>query len=383
MATERHIIPINPDKSFSGFPDYVPKNLKDGLGLHQFSQLLLDDLFNQTMDKLVTERLEPVLGKRNRYQMSTTGATIHLNTDANCEVYRYGKHECNVVTGEDKIVYLKKGKHKFEFVSIDNEKAKYSMVFTVEDIDMEDLIEITLLPTIQKCELDEREAAERLRKEQERIEQERIRKEQEERERIAQELKKKNGHEYVDLGLSVKWATCNVGASKPEEYGDYFACGETTPKSTYDWSTYKWCRGSRETLTKYNTKSSYGIVDNKTTLELSDDAARANWGGSWRMPTKAEQDELREKCRWAWTTQNGVKGYKVTSKINGKSIFLPAAGYRKDSSLYRAGSGGYYWSSSLNTDYPYGAYEFYFHSDRVDRYCTHRCNGLSVRPVCQ
>ena len=104
MATERHIIPINPDKSFSGFPDYVPKNLKDGLGLHQFSQLLLDDLFNQTMDKLVTERLEPVLGKRNRYQMSTTGATIHLNTDAHCEVYRYGKHECNVVTGEDKIV---------------------------------------------------------------------------------------------------------------------------------------------------------------------------------------------------------------------------------------------------------------------------------------
>lgn len=180
MATERHIIPINPDKSFSDFPEYVPKNLKDGLGLHQFSQLLLDDLFNQTMDKLVAERLEPVLGKRNRYQMSTTGATIHLNTDANCEVYHYGKHECNVVTGEDKIVYLKKGKHKFEFVSIDDEKAKYSMVFTVEDIDMEDLIEITLLPTIQ-----EREAAERLRKEQE--EQERIRKEQEEQERIRKE----------------------------------------------------------------------------------------------------------------------------------------------------------------------------------------------------
>ena len=180
MATERHIIPINPDKSFSDFPEYVPKNLKDGLGLHQFSQLLLDDLFNQTMDKLVAERLESVLGKRNRYQMSTTGATIHLNTDANCEVYRYGKHECNVVTGEDKIVYLKKGKHKFEFVSIDDEKAKYSMVFTVEDIDLEDLIEITLLPTIQ-----EREAAERLRKEQE--ERERVRKEQEEQERLRKE----------------------------------------------------------------------------------------------------------------------------------------------------------------------------------------------------
>ena len=362
MATERHIIPINPDKSFSDFPDYVPKNLKDGLGLHQFSQLLLDDLFNQTMDKLVTERLEPVLGKRNRYQMSTTGATIHLNTDANCEVYRYGKHECNVVTGEDKIVYLKKGKHKFEFVSIDNEKAKYSMVFTVEDIDMEDLIEITLLPTIQKCEQDEREAAERLRKE--------------------QELKKKNGHEYVDLGLSVKWATCNVGASKPEEYGDYFAWGETEPKDYYDWSTYKWCRGIRKTLTKYNTESSCGTVDNETTLELSDDAARANWGGSWRMPTKAERDELREKCTWTLTTQNGVSGYKVTSKINGNSIFLPAAGFR-DYSLYNAGSYGNYWSSSLEADYPDSACGFSFDSSDVDWYGSYRCYGQSVRPVCQ
>ena len=380
MATERHIIPINPDKSFSGFPDYVPKNLKDGLGLHQFSQLLLDDLFNQTMDKLVTERLEPVLGKRNRYQMSTTGATIHMNTDANCEVYRYGKHECNVVTGEDKIVYLKKGKHKFEFISIDNEKAKYSMVFTVEDIDMEDLIEITLLPTIQKCEQDEREAAERLRKEQE--EQERIRKEQEERERIAQELKKKNGHEYVDLGLSVKWATCNVGASKPEEYGDYFAWGETTPKSTYDWSTYKWCRGSSETLTKYNTESSYGTVDNKITLELSDDAARANWGGSWRMPTMDEQDELREKCTWTWTTQNGVSGYKVTSKINGNSIFLPAASFRRGSSFYNDGNYGFYWSSSLMGS-PDVAYELLFFSYNVAMYFYNRCYGQSVRPVCQ
>lgn len=374
MATERHIIPINPDKSFSDFPDYVPKNLKDGLGLHQFSQLLLDDLFNQTMDKLVTERLEPVLGKRNRYQMSTTGATIHLNTDANCEVYRYGKHECNVVTGEDKIVYLKKGKHKFEFVSIDNEKAKYSMVFTVEDIDMEDLIEITLLPTIQKCEQDEREAAERLRKE------------QEERERIAQELKKKNGHEYVDLGLSVKWATCNVGASKPEEYGDPFAWGETTPKSTFfEWSTYKWCRGSRETLTKYNTESSYGTVDNETTLELSDDAARANWGGSWRMPTKAEQDELREKCTWTWTTQNGVKGCKVTSKINGNSIFLPAQCYLPGTSLdnYVGSYCGKYWSSSLGKSGTSCAFVLYFGSDRVDWDGTPRNYGFSVRPVCQ
>ena len=192
-----------------------------------------------------------------------------------------------------------------------------------------------------------------------------------------------NGHEYVDLGLSVKWATCNVGASKPEEYGDYFAWGETQPKTTYDWSTYKWCNGSYDTQTKYCTNSSYGTVDYKTQLELSDDAVRANWGGSWRMPTKAEQDELREQCIWSWTTQNGVNGYKVTSKKNGNSIFLPAAGYRYDSSLDYAGSYGYYWSSSLYTGDPKFAYYLYFTSVGVDWDGNYRYIGFTVRPVCQ
>ena len=193
------------------------------------------------------------------------------------------------------------------------------------------------------------------------------------------------GHAYVDLGLSVKWATCNVGASSPEEYGDYFAWGETEPKSTYNWSTYKWCRGSYDTQTKYCTNSSYGTVDNKTTLDLSDDAARANWGGSWRMPTKAEQDELREQCTWTWTAQNGVYGYKVTSKKSGytnKSIFLPAAGFRYDSSLHYAGSYGDYWSSSLDTSDPGRAYELGVYSDYVDWSYNGRFYGQSVRPVC-
>ena len=190
-------------------------------------------------------------------------------------------------------------------------------------------------------------------------------------------------HEYVDLGLSVKWATCNVGATKPEEYGDYFAWGETEPKSTYNWSTYKWCNGSYDTQTKYCTNSNYGTVDNKTVLDLSDDAARANWGGSWRMPTKAEQDELRNNCTWTWTTQNGVNGYKVTSDKNGKSIFLPAAGYRDTSGgLYFAGSGGYYWSSSLDAGYPDDAWSVYFDSSNVYRGSSNRYYGHSVRPVC-
>ena len=190
-----------------------------------------------------------------------------------------------------------------------------------------------------------------------------------------------NGYEYVDLGLSVKWATCNVGATKPEDYGDYFAWGETEPKSTYDWSTYKYCNGSYNTLTKYNNSSSYGTVDNKTTLDLIDDAARANWGGSWRMPTKAEQDELRNNCTWTWTTQNGVNGYKVTG-TNGNSIFLPAAGCRYDSSLNIAGSYGFYWSSSLNSGYPSDAYYLYFSSSSVDWDRDYRYYGHSVRPVC-
>ncbi len=191
-------------------------------------------------------------------------------------------------------------------------------------------------------------------------------------------------HEYVDLGLSVKWATCNVGATTPEEYGDYFAWGEVEPKEYYDWSTYKYGTDYNQ-LTKYCTKSSYGkdgFTDNKTVLDPEDDAATANWGGAWRMPTKAEQDELRNNCTWTWTTQNGVNGYKVTGP-NGNSIFLPAAGYVYEGTFLIAGSLGDYWSSSLNTGTPDYAYYVDFGSvyvgwDRDDRY-----NGLSVRPVCQ
>lgn len=194
-----------------------------------------------------------------------------------------------------------------------------------------------------------------------------------------------NGYGYVDLGLSVKWATCNVGASKPEDYGDYFAWGETTTKDTYNWSTYKYCNGSSTTLTKYNSISSYGSMDIKTQLDLSDDAARANWGGAWRMPTDAEWTELREQCTWTWTTQNGVYGYKVTSKKSGyanNSIFLPAAGYRYGSLLDDAGRFGDYWSSSLYADYPNDAWYVYFDFGNVSRDGSYRYGGRSVRPVC-
>jgi len=185
--------------------------------------------------------------------------------------------------------------------------------------------------------------------------------------------------EAVDLGLSVKWATCNVGATKPEEYGEYFAWGETEPKGDYSWSTYKWCNGSSSSLTKYNTDSSCGTVDNKTVLASEDDAAHVNWGGDWRMPTDAEWTELRTNCTWTWTTQNGVNGRLVTGP-NGNSIFLPAAGVRIGTYLSDAGSCGLYWSSSLNAGSPNGAWNVSFDSDNVLRgNYGYRDLGQSVR----
>ncbi|MBR4593646.1 MAG: hypothetical protein IKO33_03580, partial [Bacteroidaceae bacterium] len=163
----------------------------------------------------------------------------------------------------------------------------------------------------------------------------------------------KIAHEYVDLGLSVKWATCNVGARKPEDNGNLYSWGEIGPTDIYDplsRLTSKW--GSNLSgFTKYNLDSENGTVDNKTTLDPEDDVAHVVWGGKWRMPTKQEQVELRNNCTWEWTTLNGVNGYRVTSKIPGytdRSIFLPAAG-AADNLRYEYGSTGYYWSSSIES----------------------------------
>ena len=189
-----------------------------------------------------------------------------------------------------------------------------------------------------------------------------------------------DGYEYIDLGLSVKWATMNVGATSPEDYGGYYAWGETEEKENYDWSTYKWCNGSYDTQTKYCTESYYGTVDNKTVLDPEDDVAHVKWGGSWRMPTNAELNELLNNCTWEWTTLNGVNGYTVTGP-NGNSIFLPAAGYRYGTGVYNRGSHGYYWSSSLDSDDGNYACGLYFGSGFYDWYFNNRYYGLSVRPV--
>ena len=191
--------------------------------------------------------------------------------------------------------------------------------------------------------------------------------------------------EAVDLGLSVKWATCNVGASKPEEFGDYFAWGETTTKSDYDWDTYKYCNGSMSTLTKYCTQSGYGynsFTDGKTELEKADDAATANWGSGWQMPSKEQFDELKSNTTQTRTTQNGKDGLKFSSKSNGNSIFLPAAGYRSNTSLNYAGSSSRYWSRSLSSNSLCG-YDLYFSSSNIIQTFSEdgRYAGQSVRPV--
>ena len=185
----------------------------------------------------------------------------------------------------------------------------------------------------------------------------------------------------VDLGLSVKWAAYNVGANSPEEYGSYYAWGETEEKNDYSWNTYKWCSASNDFMTKYCTNSSYGTVDNKTMLTPEDDVVHVKWGGNWRMPTLDEINELREKCTWQWTSYNEVYGQLVTGP-NGNSIFLPAAGYRGGEDFGHRGSYGYFWSATLHDSDAYYAYGLYFYDGSYNWFSSgSRSSGCTVRPV--
>ncbi|MCQ2051327.1 MAG: hypothetical protein MJY74_03895 [Bacteroidaceae bacterium] len=167
---------------------------------------------------------------------------------------------------------------------------------------------------------------------------------------------------FVDMGLSVKWAECNIGASSPEQYGNYYSWGETSTKSVYN-------------------KKSYGYLNNPSVLPLSRDIANVKLGGSCRMPTNEEWKELIEKCDWTWMQYKGVYGYRVEAD-NGNCIFLPAAGWRGSGSLGIAGSDGHYWSSSLNVNDSGNAYVLNFNSSGLSRYYDNRYYGHSVRPVC-
>ena len=198
-----------------------------------------------------------------------------------------------------------------------------------------------------------------------------------------------DGHDWVDLGLpsGTRWATCNVGATSPEEYGNYYAWGETATKDDYSWGTYQYANGNYNALTKYCDNSDYGyngFVDNLTTLEPDDDAATINMGQGWRMPTQLEMMELLDFCTATWITQNGTNGMLLTG-LNGNSIFLPSAGHYGDGESDN-GISGYYWSSFIYVNYPHNAMTlcFFLNGDVISKAIVNqrRQNGYSVRPVC-
>ena len=193
-------------------------------------------------------------------------------------------------------------------------------------------------------------------------------------------------YQWVDLGLSVMWAACNVGAESEEQAGDYFAWGETPANKDYGWAAYVHGSAS-DKLTKYCSDAAFGLnayTDNKHMLEAQDDAATVNLGNAWRLPTAKEMEELHQLCTWTWSTQKGVNGYKVTSKKNGNSIFLPAAGSFDGKQVRFAGLGGFYWCSNLNVEEPTYAYNLGFNEESIK--CSddgYRLTKRSIRPVCK
>ncbi len=199
-----------------------------------------------------------------------------------------------------------------------------------------------------------------------------------------------NGHKFIDLGLpsGVLWAETNLGAATAAADGEYYAWGETEPKSDYTWDTYKWTADGGNTFTKYVLDSL--ATDSVIALEAADDAATAIWGAPCRMPNSEEIDELRdeENCTWTWTsmaTADGgqADGYVVASTRNGNSIFIPASGYRVGESLGGHGSYGNFWSGVLTTDYSDYAYYLYFDSGYQDQFYDERYYGHTIRPVAE
>ena len=183
---------------------------------------------------------------------------------------------------------------------------------------------------------------------------------------------------YVDLGLpsGTLWATKNIGADNPEDYGDYFAWGETKPKSIYSWNTYKWYK-TKFLLPKMK---KYGTVDNRSELEFEDDAAYVNWGSEWCLPSLEQIKELKEQCKWEWTNYKGKNGCKVTGP-NGNTLFLPAAGYRSGTSLKNVGKTGGYWQRSIHSTFSSNAYFLTFRSGSIEWDGDFRFYGSSIRPV--
>lgn len=191
-----------------------------------------------------------------------------------------------------------------------------------------------------------------------------------------------NHPHIIDLGLpsGTKWACCNVGASAPQQYGNYYAWGETEPKNVYNLENYKWGMGILGRLTKYNSAPVYGTVDNKSVLDPEDDAATANWNTPWYTPSETQVKELVNSCTSTWGILDGVNG-RIFVGLNGSKIFFPAAGYRWSGELRDTGTHGYYWSSSLNENLPEDSFCLFLYSEKTGRTTADRGNGFTVRSV--
>jgi len=196
-------------------------------------------------------------------------------------------------------------------------------------------------------------------------------------------------HQYVDLGLSVKWATCNIGADKPEDHGEYFSWGETDNKRINNWETYRFTEGDKNVISKYCSNFQYGwheLADSLSALEPDDDVAHKKWGGNWRIPTKAQMKELIDNCTWTWTTRNEINGYLVTGKKPGytnRSIFIPVTGTYDDGKIFNPHKQGSYWSRDCGTVYPPYAYTLELSAREASIGMRSRCESIAVRPVCK
>ena len=332
---KKNIVPINPDREFDVFPADCPELVRTALGQHSFFEIYTGQQLKTTVDALVKQRLQEYVEPMQSHE---TGATIYMEADMDCQIELFDKPLCALQAGVCKGVQMRKGLKKITAISMENTADRLIQKYKVESDDVDDWLQIELLP-IREARLDVEE----------------------------ENRKKYNGHEWVDLGLpsGLKWATCNVGADKPEECGNYYAWGETETKSEY---TKENCATWRKVLGDISGDSRY-------------DAARRNWGGSWRMPTAAECQELVDNCTWTWITQGRRKGYRVTGK-NGNSIFLPATGWYYGSSPDYQGELGRYWSSTPRESNTGGAYDLDFNSLGPYEAWSYRYYGLTVRPVC-
>lgn len=194
-------------------------------------------------------------------------------------------------------------------------------------------------------------------------------------------------YQWIDLGLpsGILWADKNIGATKPEDYGLYFAWGEiqgyNKTGKQFNWLDYELCNDTKESLIKYCTDSSYGTIDNKTVLDVTNDASYRSCSVS-RTPEKSNFEELLENTTSTWETLDGINGRRFTSKINNNSIFIPAGGRIANGVLQNEGASGYVYTSSLDIEYPYGSYVFGFNSGNAGMlFSNNRCQGFSIRPI--